>query len=213
MLGMLEIAWAAMTLETWIFRAAARGDLWDEALILMLMAGASLAFSQALVLFVNQVPPARFLLAILVNAALFALGVAFWGVSTVFAVAAVGLPTPPRGTVFSLVGLAQAPYLLSVFSVVPHVGLLWHKLLEAWALVCLVAALSLGFGVSFELAGFVGLLGWGFSRVLLALTGPVIGWVPGRLRQLVVGRELADPRTLAAEVRAKAAAARVDLPA
>jgi len=209
----IDHGWQAMTLETALFRRAVEtGGLLDEALLLLLLGGVSLGLSQMLVLFVNQVPPRRFLAAIAMGALLFVANIAFWAASIWVAVRLSGLPVEPKGTITTLVGLAHAPYLFALFSVVPHVGLMWQRLLDAWVLVCVVAALALGLQLSLALAGVFGLAGWVLTRIAAQVAGPLLTRLEAWLMRVATGQTLESAPSLVKALRERATAVRLDEP-
>lgn len=203
--GLGQIAVAAMTLNPQLYvRAAAGEGLWDEALWLLVAAGLATGLSQLVVLFVNRVPARRFALALLAGALMFAFGVAAWAGAIRVALLLVDVPQPPFGTVLTLVGLAHAPLLLAPLSTIPHLGLMWQKLLDAWVMVAVVVALALGFSVDWPMAAFIGLAGWGMVRIAATLMSPLVGRLTDGLQRLVTGSVLAPPAEVIAELERRA---------
>jgi hypothetical protein len=203
--GLWQTAVAAMTLDHTLYSRAAAGDgLWDEALWLLLGAGLATGLSQLMVLFVNRVPARRFALSLLAGALMFGFGVLAWAFAIRVALILVGIPLPPVGTILTMVGLAHAPLLLAPFATVPHLGLMWQKLLDAWVMVAVVAALALGFAVDWRLAAFVGLAGWALVRVGAALMSPLLGRLTGGFQKLAAGSVLAPPAQVIAELERRA---------
>lgn len=145
------------------------------ALLVVLLAGLSQGIGQSIVLFVNQVKPARFLFSLLINAMLFAVGFLALVLSTWLITLAPWSEHVRFATLVTVLGLAYAPLLFSFLGAMPYLGVPILNLLAVWNLLAMVV----GFGAIAELS-----IGRAFSYV-------VFGWVVLQVLQNTVGRPLA----------------------
>lgn len=133
---------------------------WWQAVLTVILAGISEAIGQSVVLFVNKVQPARFVLSLLINALLIAFGYVFIVIATWGTFFIPGSPHVTINGVAIAVALSYAPLLGAFLGALPYAGNALLLALRIWQLVAMVvtvAALShLGFWMS---AGHVA-LGW-----------------------------------------------------
>ena len=165
--------WGALALE-----ADAFGALLDSpsvlriSLVLLLLSGASWTAGHSAVLFLNRVPPGRFLRRSVSLTCSFVVGILIWVGSTwLIAMLLPNSERVPLLQVLPVAAFAYAPMVLSVFIVLPYVGAGIETILNTWALLALVLAVSIVFhiGVFFALASC--LLGWALTKLLPRLLG------------------------------------------
>ncbi len=83
------------------------------AVLIVVLAGLSQTIGQSVILFINQVKPRRFVLSLVVNAVLFAIGFFFLGFSTWLVFALTPWVNVAFGTVVVVLALSYAPLLFS----------------------------------------------------------------------------------------------------
>jgi hypothetical protein len=175
------------------------------AYLVLLLSALMLAISQSVVLFANKVPPVRFLFALMIAGFQYAVSAIAYGLGFVAAARALGVEAAGPGGVLALVALSWAPYLFSPISLVPHFGLGWQRLLEAWVAALMVLALAVGLGVSLPYAVALGALGWAIGHGAHLLVGPLLGNISWRLLEFATGRKLEVEVDPAAVIRDHAA--------
>ncbi len=142
------------------------------AIAVIVLAGLSQSIGQAIVLFLNQVKPIRFVLSLGIAALLFAFSAAFWmlsvwGVSHLLYGVDVSFLK-----VFRVLGLAYAPLLWSFLVAIPYLGVPLNVVLSVWSLLAFVR----GFSVVTELDRWQ------------VLGSALLGWVVFQIMQRTVGR-------------------------
>jgi len=202
-----DLAWRAMAFDLSVFRLVVENPASARASLLVLaVAALMLAFSQSMVLLANQVPPVRFALALLLGGVQH--GVSALGYALAFVAAGIllGMPAAGIGGLVALVALAWAPNLLALIAVVPHFGLGFARLLEAWVASLVVVGLSAGLGVGLPGAMLLAVAGWLLGQLARMLAGPALARINWRLLEKATGRSLmpdVDPiaylKSLAAE--------------
>jgi hypothetical protein len=151
----------ALTLDEAIFVAVqgSRQGLWI-ALIVVGLAGLSQALGQSLVLFINQVRPRRFILAMIASTIGHMGGYGLWIASVwLIGVFAFGADVSWM-EVAAAVGLAYAPQLFAFFELTPFLGNPFGVLLSLWTLLAIVTAVRSGFGLETWQAVTTSALGW-----------------------------------------------------
>lgn len=135
------------------------------AMTIVLLASASEALGQSLVLFLNRVRPRRFVAAIAISTLSNAVGYLLW-VTSVWVVArwAFGANQPFWG-VASAVGLAYAPQVLAFFELMPYLGNFFGLVLSLWSMLAIVVAVHVGTGLPTWEAALTSLLGWVLIQV------------------------------------------------
>ncbi|WOD40199.1 CAAX protease [Nodosilinea sp. E11] len=146
------------------------------ALLVVLLAGLSQGIGQSIILFVNQVRPARFGLSLVINAVLFAFGFLALVLSTWLVTLAPWSQSLPLRPLVTVLGLAYAPLLFSFLGALPYLGMPILNLLSVWHLLAMVV----GFGAIANL---------GLSN---AFNYVVLGWVMLQILQTTVGQPLAS---------------------
>jgi hypothetical protein len=151
----------ALALDERVFVAVqgSRQGLWI-ALIVVGLAGLSQALGQSLVLFIIQVRPRRFILAMIASTSGYMGGYGLWLASVwLVGVFAFGADVS-WAEVSAAVGLAYAPQLLAFFELTPFLGNPFGVLLSLWTLLALVIAVRAGFGLETWQAVAASGLGW-----------------------------------------------------
>ncbi len=136
----------------------------------------SLALGQSTILFINQVPPRRFILSLVVSAliqgaSIFLWAVASWGTAL--------LVTGSDHMVYSqhviwIFVLGHAPLALGVFSLMPYVGVFWPNFLRAWSMLCIGAAF-VGMNFNVPRALMISTIGFAATLLFYRLMRPLLG--------------------------------------
>jgi hypothetical protein len=138
----------------------------------LLLVGVSWMIGHCSILFLNRVPPGRFVVTTLALACSFVLGIIVWVASTwPIGVLVFGMRGVPLLRVIPIAAFGYAPLVLSALIIIPYVGAGLETLLNTWALLALVLALSIGFELSLVEALVCALLGWGLTKLLPRLAG------------------------------------------
>lgn len=172
------------------------------ALLVVLLAGFSLAIGQGIILFINRVQPIRFVFSLLLNAVLFTCGFLFLVGSTWLIGWLPGLVTVPLGDLVKVWALSYAPLLFSFLGALPYAGVPLLNLLSVWRLLDMVVGFSAIAPVN-EASAFVHVaFGWFALQLLEGTIGQPIAKFGQRLAERVAGVDLADNQDeLAAMVR------------
>jgi hypothetical protein len=212
----LALGAAALGFDADAFRrVAAEPFARDLAFVLVYLAGVSQAVGHGVVLFLNRVPPARFLVSLALMGAIYAAGALLTAAATL-AVAdlAFGRRLAFAPTV-AVIALAHAPRLLGFLTLAPYLGELLDRVLDVWVLTLVLFGLHHGAGLPVHSAALVAALGWAAMRLLwLALGRPVSAVVDAARRAAAGGPLTLDARNFAEalEARAREVAARRDRP-
>jgi hypothetical protein len=171
----------ALALDPAAFRAidAAEHGL-RQALIILLLAGASETIGQSVVLIFNRVSRGRFFLALLLGGVELIVEALLWIGACWILSGLLGVARPSLASAVRVIGLAYAPLVLGVFVFFPYVGPPIGRLLRLWVLLAAIVGIS----VVFELRPFqaaiiaaVGFLGrWALLRVFSGASQAVGGW-------------------------------------
>jgi hypothetical protein len=142
----------------------------------LLLAGLSFALSDSVVLVINRVPRVRFVATSVALAGLSFAAALLW-VGTIWLLAAGLFGRASSADGLLLAGFAYVPLTLSVFTLVPYLGLALEPVLSAWAMLAMVVAVMAAFGMDFFPALGCTVPGWVLTRV-----GPRLsGWPLARL--------------------------------
>ncbi|WP_416674217.1 CAAX protease [Egbenema bharatensis] len=170
------------------------------ALAVVAGAGLSIAIAQSIILFINQVKPARFVFSLLLNVVLFTAGFVFLVFSTWLITL---LPWSTQVSFFRLVavlGLSYAPILFGFLGSLPYLGSPLLSLLSVWHLLAMVVGFEAVTGTGLTQAfGYVA-FGWLVLQVLQQTIGRPIADLGRRLANRVAGVELITSRREVAEV-------------
>jgi hypothetical protein len=142
-----------------------------------LLAGFSQAIGHAFILFVNRVRPLRFLLSLVVEALLFAMGFLAWAVTTWLVTRLVfGVPVPLVAMV-RVLGVAHAPQLLGFLGALPYLGVPWLTLLSLWTALAFVVGLVAMTGLQPWSAFAALVIGWLVMHGLQRSAGRPVMWL------------------------------------
>ncbi|MGF1517073.1 MAG: CAAX protease [Nodosilinea sp.] len=164
------------------------------ALLVVLLAGLSQGIGQSIILFVNQVRPARFALSLGINAVLFAFGFLALVLSTWLITLAPWAQSLPFGQLVTVLGAAYAPLLFAFLGALPYLGVPILNVLSVWHLLAMVvgfgAIANLGMGNAF---GYVA-LGWILLQVLQTTVGRPVASLGKRIANRAAGVDLVTNR-------------------
>jgi hypothetical protein len=164
----------ALGLDPTAFRAIEQADHGlRQALIILLLAGASETLGQSVVLVLNRVSRGRFFLALLLGGAELILEALIWIFSVWVLGGWLGATRPPFFSAVRVIGLAYAPLVLGVFIFFPYIGPLIGRLLRLWVLLAAVVGISVVFGVAPWMAALIAAAGFLGRWVLLRVFGGV----------------------------------------
>lgn len=162
----------AITLQDDVFQAIQTQPLGTEtALLILLLAGFSLAVGQSIVLFLNRVQPIRFIFSLLLSSILYVFSNGFWVISTWLVSLVVFAQNPDLITVFRTLALAYAPFTLGFLVALPYLGLPIFMLLSLWMLLAAVNGICTVLLVNPWAAFCCVALGWGVFQILQRTIG------------------------------------------
>jgi predicted Abi (CAAX) family protease len=174
----------------------------DSALVaiaIVLAAGLSQAVGQSIVLFANQVKPARFVFSLAISALLFGFGYAFLTVSTWALSWFTGADHVTLGALWIVLALAYAPLLFSFFEAIPYAGIPIMWLLRVWQLLATLVGVSALAHVS--VIGALAYVGLGWLGLVIAhqTFGKPIAQLGVKLMDAVSGVKLEGDEDVAIE--------------
>ena len=180
-------------------------------LLVVFVAGLSEAIGQSVVLFVNRVTPVRFLVSLLISAALFVVG---YLVLVLTAWLVTLLPWSvhvPLYTLFVVFAMSYAPILFGCFGALPYLGrpLLWG--LSIWHLLALVVGFSAVSGTPLLVAAAYVAFGWGVVQIVQHTIGQPLANLGRDIANAAAGVTLAtesDEIVAAIEANLKQASSR-----
>jgi hypothetical protein len=160
------------------------------AVLLAVAAGISLTLGQSVVLFANRVPPGRFAFLVLGGGLIFLTRLVLWSV----AIWLVGVVSPryalPLGVTFLAVCFGQSPQLFAVFETLPYFGASLRRVLDAYALIAVVAGLRWMLDLPVLAAFLAAGLGWLLQAFLGGLLERPLSGVRGWMWRTASGREV-----------------------
>lgn len=188
---LFELIWDVLSLNRAPFEALlARPGRLRLALGVVFSAGLSRTLGQSFVLFANSVKRRRFIISLVVGAALYVFGFLFL-VSSIWLVAHYGLRLEQSlARVVAAVGVAYAPYLFSFFMLTPYFGSFFGVVLSVWNLAAILVALSVTLGTGLMEALVCSALGWLLLQVAERTLGRPLQALRLTLRQLAAGKRL-----------------------
>jgi predicted Abi (CAAX) family protease len=164
------------------------------ALLVVLLAGLAQGIGQSIILFVNQVKPARFVISLLINAVLFTFGFLALVLSTWLITLAPWSVKVSFEDLVTVLGLAYAPLLFSFLGALPYLGLPILNWLSLWNLLAMVVGFasitSVGIGNAFGYVAF----GWILLQVLQNTVGRPIANLGKRIANRAAGVDLMTSR-------------------
>ncbi len=146
------------------------------AIMVVLLAGLSLAVGQSIILFVNQVQPLRFIFSLLISAVLYLFEFLFLVLSTWLICLLPGSVNLSPYTLVIVLGLGYAPLLFSFLGALPYLGLPILRLLSIWNLLAMVV----GFGAVANISP-----GFAFGYI-------IFGWMVKELLKDTIGQPIAQ---------------------
>ncbi len=161
-------------------------------LLILILAGVSVSLGQSVILFANKVTPRRFLMSLLLNGVLFAVGVLIWAAILLLVgriVFRVQLPFDQMGREVSL---AYAPLLLGFFVLLPYAGSFLKHAFEIWSFLAILVATSVTLHLDLWQALLCTILGWVVMQVLHYTIARPIDAVRNWLLQETAGTPLAQ---------------------
>lgn len=165
------------------------------ALLVVLLAGLSLAIGQSIILFVNQVKPVRFIFSLLLNAVLFVFGFLFLVSSTWLIGWLPGFVHLSWRDLVRALGLSYAPLLFSFLGAMPYLGVPILNLLSVWHLLAMVTGVSAIAAVGGASAFVHVAFGWLTLHLLEGTIGQPIAQLGERLTRQVAGVDLVRQRS------------------
>ncbi|MBE9012955.1 CAAX protease, partial [Pseudanabaenaceae cyanobacterium LEGE 13415] len=188
-----ELIGGAFALQSDTFRevAALSGGLWF-ALIVVTLAGLSIAIAQSIVLFVSRVKPGRFIFCLLINAVLFTFGFIFLTLSTWLLGFVPGSPRVPLIALIKVFGLGYAPLLFSFLGALPYLGYPIGNLLSVWNLLAMVVGYAAIAQIPLSSAFVYVALGWFVKQNLEGTIGQPIAQLGSQIVDRIAGVALAD---------------------
>jgi hypothetical protein len=180
------------------------------ALGVVFLSGISLLIGQSVILFLNRVPPTRFLISLVIQGILLTLGL----IVTALVIWISGLivfgSDPPIAAVITLTAISYAPLTFGFLILIPYFGILIEKLLYAWTLLILLFIIRFGFDTNFVAAVICVGLAYGLRALLSATIGrPLVAVRNWILRNVVGTDQLAMTPD---EIRAQVSAELLDSP-
>jgi hypothetical protein len=196
---MLRLVGGALKLDPAAFQAVYNYSGQPTLLLLWIVfiAGLSLMLGQSVVLFANQVKPARFVLSLVLGAAGFILNVIIfvlvvWAMANLLGERSWALPQVARA-----IALVSAPYWLSFLVLIPYLGLILGRLLKIYVFLTLLVALQAIFGLTFWgalLGGLTALLiAYGLNVLIGRLFTPFVTWL---INTVIGPEEISDTREI-----------------
>ncbi|PSB01087.1 CAAX protease [Merismopedia glauca] len=169
---------------------AASSDGLISALIIVVIAGLSIAIAQSIILFINRVTPLRFIFSLLINTVLFAFGYLFLVLTTWVICWLPGFADVPLLTLVEEVGFSYSPLIFGCFGALPYLGVPILSLLSVWHLLAMVVAIATVANVSEGIAFWYVALGWVVLQILQQTIGQPIANLGRGLANWVAGVQL-----------------------
>jgi hypothetical protein len=156
----------AMRLDPSIYRAVVHApDGLRVALFIVALASFSEALGQSVVLFINNVRPRRFALALGISALSNAIGYLLW-VGVIWLIMRFPYQVEaPLVALASAVGLAYAPQLLGFFELLPYWGNPFGIILSLWTMLAITVAIDANLGLSIWQAAVASAMGWALIQL------------------------------------------------
>jgi len=159
--------------------ATAPGAL-AAALLIAFLGGVSLMLGQSVVLFANRVSRRRFAACLAIAGLVYIVGLVVWGVTIWLSTRVFGFDILVRTITFA-VCVWQAPLLFGFLCLMPYLGTSLQRILNAYSLLVVVAALSGILDVRVWEAALLAAAGWilraGLDRLLQRPLAGVRGWL------------------------------------
>jgi hypothetical protein len=183
----------AFALSQTIFQDVVRSPAGQTvALLVVLVAGLSLAVGQSIILFINRVSPFRFFFSLLLNSVLFTCGFLFLVLSTWVLGWLPGFVLVPWRSLLTVWGLSYAPLLFSFLGALPYAGVPILNVLSVWRLLAMIVGFSAIAQVNGAVAFAHVAVGWFILQLVEGSIGQPIARFGQRLAEGVAGVDLAD---------------------
>ena len=162
-------------------------EMLEPALGVAALAGASTVLGHIAVLLVNRVHGIRLVVSMLLSIVMFGLLYVLQAVVTwTFGSIVTQRPLPLLPLI--VVALtATAPLVFNFATILPHIGMLIGRGLQAWAFLVFVLGIMVAYGATFWAAFLFSLAGWLAIQVLSRVLQKPLGWAASRLWTLVTG--------------------------
>lgn len=187
-----EVIWRAWVLDPALLQAAETAPAGRASWLIAsvaLLAGASQLLGQSVVLFLNRVSPARFLLSLLLYGLVFGISLLVWALTTWLVGLAFGR-MEPLWLVGRMVLLGSAPYILGALVLVPYAGPVIGRVIAVWSFVVTLGMLQFTYQTTLLRALLLVDAGWLLMVVLIATIGRPIVALRNWLFHRVVGSSL-----------------------
>ncbi|MFM7787969.1 MAG: YIP1 family protein, partial [Microcystis panniformis] len=115
----------------------------EEAIIVVFIASVSEAIGQSFVLFINRIPPSRFIFSLLITSILYAFNFGIWAAGLWLVTILLFRGDTRLFEVASTLGFSYAPFIFGLAIALPYAGRAIYILLILWS----VAALAVGLTV------------------------------------------------------------------
>lgn len=157
---------------------------------ILLLAAISVTLGQSVILLANKVTRRRFVSSLLLNGALFVVGVLIWvAIFQLIGRFVFGVRLPFLQMVQEI-SLAYVPLLFGFFVLLPYLGSFLEHVLDIWWFLAMLVALNITLNLSFTQALFCVLLGWVIIEVLKYTIGRPFVALDRWLRRTVAGTSL-----------------------
>lgn len=164
------------------------GALLVPAIVIALLAAASTMLGHVAILKLNRIGGLRLLSALVLSAVVVA-ALQIVQVAVTWTVASVVLREPLPLLPLLIVGLfSTAPLALNFLTAIPHFGLLFGRLWQAWSYLIVVVGVAYAFHLGFWWALGFTLAGWVAMQLLSRLMHRPLNWLGSRIWTLATGR-------------------------
>jgi hypothetical protein len=197
---------AAMRFEPSAFvRVSGGADARTLALIVVYFAGVSQAIGHGVVLFLNRVPPGRFVLSLVLMGAIYVASALTVAVSALVAADLAFDRDLAFAPTIAVLALAHAPRLLGFLTLAPYLGEFIDRLLDVWILLLTLYGLHHGIGLPPAGAALLALLGWGTTRLMLLVLGRPLTRLADAIKRAAAGGPLTlTPQNIVAALKQQA---------
>lgn len=171
------------------------GDPVQTALAILFLSGLSITLGESVVLFANQVSRPRFILSLILSAALVVLSVVLWAGSIWFIARSLFDAEQPFENLLIIVSLSYTPLMLGFLVLLPYLGNLILHLLNIWTFLATLGSVAFVYRFNFWQALLCTAAGWVFLELLTRLPVVNIKKLDSLLWRLSTGK----PRALSVE--------------
>jgi hypothetical protein len=173
---LLDLWWGGLTFDAAAFvQVTESREARLLAYVLVLLAGVSQLIGQSVILFLNDVRPWRFVIALALNAITFAIEVGVWVVSFLVVERILGGEFPLTD-VAGIVALGHAAYLLAFLLLLPYYGPPLQRVIEIWTVVAIGVGIAAVTSLDVAAIAVIVSLGYGFRLLIKVSVGR---WIVG----------------------------------